>query len=152
MWPCVIILSFQGGGKPIVSQLVKFTGICVGLYLFLSGYGLYITYQRNPNIQPWKRIVKLYLNFWIVFAIFISLGAWLYPNRYPGSCTAFLNNVTGWHTTYNGEWWFLFPYVLLVLSAKWIFKVINRLDLWLQISDRDLCDNCFGQLFYGISD
>lgn len=119
---------FLGGGKPIVSQLVKFTGICVGLYLFLSGYGLYITYQRNPNIQPCKRIVKLYLNFWIVFAIFISLGAWLYPNRYPGSWTAFLNNVTGWHTTYNGEWWFLFPYVLLVLSAKWIFRVINRLD------------------------
>ena len=29
-------------GEPVVSQLAKFTGICVGLYLFLSGYGLYI--------------------------------------------------------------------------------------------------------------
>lgn len=40
----------------------------------------------------------------------------------------FLNNVTGWHTTYNGEWWFLFPYILLVLSAKWIFRVVNYLN------------------------
>lgn len=36
-------------------------------------------------------------------------------------------------------------YLLLLLF-------VPRLDLWLQISDRDLCGNCFGQLFYGISD
>lgn len=115
-------------GEPVVSQLAKFTGICVSLYLFLSGYGLYIIYRRNSNIRPWKRILKLYLNFWIVFVIFIPLAAYLYPDRYPGNWMVFLNNVTGWHTTYNGEWWFLFPYILLLLSAKWIFRVINNLN------------------------
>lgn len=58
---CQTYLYFRG--EPVVSQLSKFTGICVGLYLFLSGYGLYITYQRNPNIQPWKRIVKFISEF-----------------------------------------------------------------------------------------
>ena len=36
------ILSVKFLGKPIVSQLATFSEICVPLYLFLSGYGLYI--------------------------------------------------------------------------------------------------------------
>lgn len=124
---CKNFLFFNG--VPIVGQLAKFAGICVGLYLFLSGYGLYITFQRNPNTQPWKRILKLYLNFWIVFAIFIPLGSWLQPNHYPGSWTDFLNNITGWHTTYNDVWWFLFPYILITLSAKYIIRIINNESL-----------------------
>lgn len=124
---CKIYLFFNG--EPIVTQLAKFSGICVSLYLFLSGYGLYITYQRNSNIQPLKRILKLYLNFWIVFIIFITIGTWLYPDIYPGSFISFLNNVTGWHTTYNGEWWFLFPYILLILSANLILRIIKSYSI-----------------------
>lgn len=139
---------FLGRGEPVVSQLAKFAGICVSLYLFLSGYGLYITYCRNSNIQFWKRILKLYLNFWIVFVIFISLATYLYPDRYPGSWTAFLNNVTGWYTTYNGEWWFLFPYVLLLLSVKWGFPSNQQLKFYtISVARRrNFCCVLFGYL------
>lgn len=123
---CHNFLFFRGDA--IVSQLAKFSEICVSLYLFLSGYGLYITSLKNSNIHPLKRVLRLYLNFWIVFAIFISLGSLLKPDYYPGNWVKFITNITGWHTTYNGEWWFLFPYVLLVLSAKWIFRIINKLN------------------------
>ena len=58
---------------PLTSQLAKFAEICVPLYLFLSGYGLYILYLKNNNISPSRRIFKLYLNFWTVFIIFIPL-------------------------------------------------------------------------------
>lgn len=113
-------------GVPLVSLLSKFTMICVSLYLFLSGYGLYITFQKEVNLHPWKRILKLYINFWIVFLVFIFWGSWLRPDLYPGNWVSFLNNLTGWDTTYNEEWWFLFPYVLLVLSSKFIFSIIKR--------------------------
>lgn len=52
---------------PLTSQLAKFAEICVPLYLFLSGYGLYILYLKNNNISPSRRIFKLYLNFWTVY-------------------------------------------------------------------------------------
>lgn len=124
---CDVILYFHG--KPLVFQLSKFAGICVGLYLFLSGYGLYLSNQKINKVSPWKRILKLYLNFWTVFIVFISLASFLKPERYPGSIWEITKNFTGWHTTYNGEWWFLFPYVLLVLTSLWIFKWIDKFPI-----------------------
>lgn len=121
---CHTVLYFQN--EPIVLQISKFTGFCAGLYLFLSGYGLYISNQNHSSVSPCQRILKLYLNFWVVFVIFISLGAYLKPQHYPGSFWEILSNFTGWHTTYNGEWWFLFPYILLVLTSKIIFKYVRR--------------------------
>ena len=117
---------FQFRGEPLVFQLSKFAGICVPLYLFLSGYGIYIAYLRVERMQNWKRVLSLYVNFGIVFAIFISLASLLKPEIYPGGIVEFISNVTGWHTSYNGEWWFLFPYMLLVLSSPKIMYIINR--------------------------
>lgn len=124
---CEVNLFFLA--EPLVLQLSKFCGICVGLYLFLSGYGLYLSYQKSPNVSPWRRILKLYLNFWIVFAIFITLGSFIKPDQYPGNFWELLNNFSGWHTTYNGEWWFLFPYILLVLTASFICRVVKRTSI-----------------------
>lgn len=120
---CEVNLYFHG--KPLVFQLAKFAGICVGLYLFLSGYGLYLSNKSGNASSPWKRILKLYLNFWIVLGVFISLASILYPERYPGDVGEIIKNFTGWHTTYNGEWWFLFPYILLVLSFNILFRWIS---------------------------
>lgn len=90
-------------GVPLTSQLAKFAEICVPLYLFLSGYGLYILYLKNSNIKPLKRIFKLYLNFWTVFVIFIPIGCILKPAQYPGGLLDFAENVTAWKTSYNWE-------------------------------------------------
>lgn len=121
---CAHFLYFMG--EPLVAQMAKFTACCVSFYLFLSGYGLFISYQRNPDLKPWKRIKKLYQRFWLIFLIFIPLGSWLRPDKYPGSIRTFIQNVTGWDTSYNGEWWFLFPYILLVLTAVVIFRILEK--------------------------
>lgn len=125
---CNTILYFQN--EPVVLQLAKFAEICVGLYLFLSGYGLYLSNQKVHAVSSYKRILKLYLNFWIVFIVFIPLASLLKPERYPGNFEEIIKNFTGWHTTYNGEWWFLFPYILLVLTSPWIFRWVDKLSVW----------------------
>lgn len=48
---------------------------------------------------------------------------------YPGSFSKFLENVTGWNTSYNGEIWFLFPYVLLTISSPFLFHILNKMRL-----------------------
>ena len=121
---CIISINLLG--EPLVSQLAKFVEICVPLYLFLSGYGLYIQFQKNRTIAPIKRILKLYLIFWTCFIVFIPLGCILVPESYPGNWKTFIENITAWKTSYNWEWWFIFPYLLLLLTSNILFKCIAR--------------------------
>lgn len=115
---------------PLTSQLAKFAEICVPLYLFLSGYGLYILYLKSDNIKPLRRIFKLYLNFWTVFIVFIPLGCFLKPDQYPGDLLDFLENVTAWRTSYNWEWWFIFPYIILLSITNMLFKYVRKYGFW----------------------
>ena len=116
-------------GEPLISQLVKFTEICVPLYLFLSGYGLYILFQREGNIHPLKRIFKLYLHLWVVILCFIPLACIVAPSSYPKSVWIFLENFIAWKPSYNWEWWFIFPYVLLLSVANYLFRCVQRWNL-----------------------
>ena len=89
---CIISINFLG--EPLVSQLAKFVEICVPLYLFLSGYGLYLLFHKNGSIFPIKRILKLYFIFWTCFLVFIPLGCFLVPKFYPGDWIIFIENVS----------------------------------------------------------
>jgi hypothetical protein len=99
----------------------------VPIYIFLSGYGLYVSYcnGRRNNI---KRNVKLYIHYWITMDIFVTLGAFIIgTNSYPGGIADVWNNITGWDTSYNRETWFLFPYLLLSLSSPFWFKLMDKM-------------------------
>lgn len=115
------------GGAPLSYQISRLC-LCVPMYLFLSGYGLYISWQNSKTMRPVRRCLLLYLNFWVICAIFIPLASWLRPETYPGSLTSFISNITAWNPTYNSEWWFLFPYIVLVFLAPLIFPLISKFD------------------------
>lgn len=121
---CTIGISFMG--EPLVSQMAKFVEICVPLYLFLSGYGLFLQFLKNHTIFPKKRILKLYLIFWTCFMIFIPFGCVFAPEQYPGNWNIFIENFTAWKTSYNWEWWFIFPYILLLLVSNTLLNCIFR--------------------------
>lgn len=68
--------------------------------------------------------------YWITLILFIPLGCRVIGSQvYPGSFSKFLENVTGWNTSYNGEIWFLFPYVLLTISSPFLFHILNKMRL-----------------------
>lgn len=48
--------------------------ICVSIFMFLSGYGLYYTFNRNSSIHLEKRLKAIYERFWKVFFVFVPLG------------------------------------------------------------------------------
>lgn len=121
---CIISINLLG--EPLISQLAKFVEICVPLYLFLSGYGLYLLFLKNDTIFPLKRILKLYLVFWSCFIIFISFGCFWVPELYPGNWKIFIENLTAWKTSYNWEWWFIFPYIILIGVSNILFTCIRR--------------------------
>ena len=115
----------QLGGKNIELILANFGSVCVGMFLFLSGYGLYQTYNENITYSGViSRVFKLYLNFWSVFIIFISLAMLL--GKYQFNIKIFLLNFFALSSSYNAEWWFLRLYIMLVLLYPVIVQILLK--------------------------
>ena len=118
------------GDKPLVHLIARFSALCVPIYIFLSGYGLSFIYHKTAGLQmrTANRILRLYTNYWIVFLLFIPLASWVNPTEYPSDLTTLLLNVTALSDSYNLEWWFLMPYMLLVLVSPWIIRNVHALN------------------------
>ena len=67
------------GAVPLTYYISLFCDCCVWIYCFCSGYGLYITHQKNTATfvrQNRTRVLKLYLNYWLVLLVFaVVLGS-----------------------------------------------------------------------------
>lgn len=117
-------------GKPLVELLTRASNP-VAFFLILSGYGLYIV-ENNNNYNIIKKIRNLYVHYWITLFIFVPLGAFIAgTDKYPGSWINIISNVTAWGTTWNAPIWFFFPYMLLSLSSRFLFRLLDRLNAWL---------------------
>ena len=116
------------GNIPLVHYMSK---ACYPVIFFtiLSGYGLSYVYRHKKLYfkNQLKRISKLYIYYWIVLAIFVPIGCYIDSNRYPNDWLHFINNITGFHCTYNGETWFLLPYALISLSSVFIIPYLFSL-------------------------
>lgn len=125
-------------GKPLSYYLSLFSDACVPIFAFVSGYGLYFTFKRDTEIyfkNNFKRLKKLYINYWIILLIFaVILGYVIKPDSYPGSITKFIVNFTGAETSYNGSWWFFTIYVLFVLTSCFWFNLVDKINPYLFLS------------------
>lgn len=111
-------------GVPLAYVLSRATNP-VAFFLILGGYGLYEVNLRGDK-NRWGRLIKLMLHYWFILIVFISIGHFMYPDIYPGSVLAIIENVSTYETTYNAEMWFLLPYMILSSLAPVIFKIINK--------------------------
>lgn len=101
-----------------------FSRICVGIYLFLSGYGLYIKYSNEKNFK-WilKKIKSFLVNYWLVIGlVFIPLGIIL--GKYNISIKELILNATCIKISFITSWWFVRIYIELLL----IFPIIIKLS------------------------
>lgn len=116
----------QYNGKNIEVYIGIFGKICVAIYLFLSGYGMAIVNKKknfkiNDSIN---RLRILYINYWIVFILFIPIGFIFYGKTLE--IKEFILNFIGMNSSYNGEWWFFRVYVLLILTLPITKKIISK--------------------------
>ncbi|MPQ42625.1 acyltransferase family protein [Clostridium tarantellae] len=126
--PIIII-----GNVPLVYYLALFGDCCVAIYCFCSGYGLLVSYKNNKenyfknNI---KRLLKLYINFWIILVLFVLiLGPIMgMGSDFPGDLKTFLLTFTALSPAYNGAWWFLTTYIFLVLSSPFLNKLVIKFN------------------------
>ncbi len=94
-------------------QLGSAAKICVSIFMFLGGYGLYYTFRNKGTIHLRQRIWNVYKRFWQVFLIFVPIG-FLFLSK-PFAIQEFLQNLLCLKCSYNHEWWFLGTYMELLL-------------------------------------
>lgn len=122
--------------------------ICVSLFVFLSGYGMAIKFQKIWDIDSAKdkltytmkffigRLTKFYLNYWAVFIVFVPLGIFVF-NRHLSDAygteqliwVCLIKDLLGLQgvESYNATWWFnrliislwiLFPLLYWCMKSK----------------------------------
>lgn len=125
-------------GKPVVFYFAQISDFCVMGFAFCSGYGLYKQYTKCDEKKYFsdrlKGIRKLLVNYWIILIGF-SIVSLLIGNgsKIPGTIWEFIENLTTINTSYNGAWWYLFVYIVLVISSPIIFRLCNRLPWWFNL-------------------
>lgn len=108
-------------GCPIENIIVKFCSLCVGIFVFLSGYGMAKKYNEGVTYKAiFKKIVKFYINYWFIFLLFIPIGIAMGIIKFD--LKRIVLNFLAIESDYNYEWWFVALYVQLLL----IFPILNK--------------------------
>ena len=130
------------GGLNIEGLAGSFGKICVGVFLFLSGYGFAVSGLKGFRYYAEKvwRFLQVY---WFYFAIFIPIGLVFFNHvtffnsttpRYEADPMLFILNASALTFSYNEEWWFVQPYLLLVLSAPLTLRLAKKPPVLIALS------------------
>lgn len=131
-WDMNLFHVIEIADKPLLYHLSRFCNP-VPIFLMLSGYGLYATYQKRGNTAPIKRVKNLYLHLWFIYLILLPIACYVRPDMYLGGNILIINAIS-YKCSYIGEQWFLLPYILLMVFSKYIFRLFDRYTQWTLIA------------------
>ena len=102
--------------------LGEFGKICVALFLFLGGYGTFLSFRKHADDDKagtqvvFTKIKYLYAEYWKVFIIFVPICLLAGVERVVPDISAMIWNFSGLSISYCGEWWFFTTYVALLFT------------------------------------
>lgn len=122
-------------GEPIEAVICASFKICVAMFLFLSGYGTFIHVRKSKNISKMvaNKIKGLLVFVWEAMLIFVPISYFLGITK--------VNITSSWSIQYNfkniilsmlgfekysGEWWFVMPYLFLLMMTPLLVRLIQR--------------------------
>lgn len=131
-YPSNIEITFVNRNIPEI--IAYYSKVCVAIFVFLSGFGLYKSYnKRNLNIKEFykRSLKKLYLNYWFIWIIFVPIGIVFFQRSLnivygENIIKNIIINLLGVQTLfgqsgYNVTWW----YMGLVVGLYLIYPLIN---------------------------
>ncbi len=113
------------------TMLSYFGKICIAVFAFNSGYGMYkkfetLQYTNNFELLKkgylcvFKQIKNFYIRYWIVFLAFVPLGFAI--GRYSFDLKSFILSLIGYAPVYNAEWWYIKCYIIFLLCFPLIYS------------------------------
>jgi len=129
---------FQFLGRSSLSIFANFGNICISLFFFVGGYGIYVKSKRD-DFNILNNIKKLYIKYWKVFLVFIPIGFIFFSHqiKYCNETYIYqvfanfrwndvLNNFLGFASSYNYEWWFFGEYIIAIITFPFIKKLFEN--------------------------
>ena len=147
---------------PAVSYFGIFGKICVPMFFFFGGYGVYKSSFGKPY-DIVGRLKRLYFAYWKVFLVFVPIGFLFFSSQTPYCMDPFIytrfdnfalreffSNFIGFTSTYNREWWFLISYVFALVTFPFVRLIINRHSARVNIFIAILVSLMFAHIFPGL--
>ncbi len=104
--------------------------ICVSIYSFISGYGIYCSYEKGNSFNVGKRILGLYVNYWIIMLLFY-LPMQIISGDFTFTVSNILNyvlNLTSISTSLNPNAWFIRNWTVFIILSPFMFKLLKKLS------------------------
>lgn len=117
-------------GIPLAFYLAQLSDFCVMGFAFRSGYAHMALFDKKDYYK--KRLVSLfslYCNYWIILIAFTLICVIIGQADFmPGSVTQFLKGFTTVDIQYNGAWWYLPVYAVIVIISPLLLKASKRIN------------------------
>lgn len=111
----------------IMPQIGSFGKICVAMYAFMSGYGLFLSFKSKGTINPIKRSIKLYLRYWISLLIIIIFTAIFSFDKLKIGSIKLILNFLAVYLTLDPNVWFLLPYLVFIFALPLFCHLISKI-------------------------
>ncbi len=116
------------GPKPLSFLIAQLADFCVFGFAFVSGYGhMAQTGEKGWYRSRLKGLLSVLISYWSVLAVFtvVSVIAGNAASM-PGDVWTFLKHVLTTDSSYNGAWWYMFAYAVIVLASPLILKAVEK--------------------------
>lgn len=127
-------------------DLAYYCKICVSIFAFISGYGLYLSAKNKSynvtDINKWyiSRILKTLSGFWFLFPISLFFGLpikrYFGDGVFSGSVYMLLDFLGLSHLfgtpTLNSSWWYMSAAVVFILFIPFLVRCTNKIG-WISV-------------------
>lgn len=118
-------------GYDLQSILANFSKICVCIFVFCSGIGLYYSLINIQSLrQMYKKVLihglKFLTNFWIILIFLFPIGLYLHYFSFNTESVVYLALASYREIM---EWWFVKLYLLLLLVSPIIVRLFQNIDV-----------------------
>lgn len=118
-------------GLPLCFYFGQLSDFCVAGFAFCSGYSHAAMFENTDVKRYYKRRLRslfgLYLNYWLVVLVFSVIGIIVGNSTIPGSVSEFILNFLSLKNSYNGAWWYMLVYAVLVFISPAVLKLNQKM-------------------------
>lgn len=113
---------------PLSFYIAQLSDFCVFCFAFCSGYAhMKLSEQTGYYSRRLHGLLRLLVQYWIIIVVFsivsISTGSGSFM---PGNLKTLAGNVFLYKITYNGAWWYMWAYTLIVLISPAILRLCKK--------------------------